>query len=129
MTLKHTMQKAIQTFPATSIYLSLFLFCAQWADAAFDPTIGAGTLRNPLKFNTITELFTAILQIITVFAVPVIVFFIIFAGFKYVTAGGNAEKVTSATHALTWALVGGVIVLGAQVLLAVIQSTVAALQP
>ncbi len=98
------------------------------AQSGGSPVVGPTTLTNPLKFNTITEFFMAILEIITVFAVPIIVFFIIFAGFKYVTANGNAEKVKSAHSALTWALVGGVIVLGAQVLLVVIQNTVNALK-
>lgn len=85
-------------------------------------------LQNPLGSNSIQEFFLKIMQILILFAVPLIVFFIILAGFKYVTARGNTEQITQATTALTWALVGGVLILGAEIILKVIQGTVTALQ-
>lgn len=87
-----------------------------------------GTLKNPIKAQSIQEFIYQIIDIILVFATAIIVFFIILAGFKYVTANGNEEKVKSATSALTWAVIGGVLVLGAKILLEVIQNTVKALQ-
>jgi hypothetical protein len=93
------------------------------------PNVGSpNVLTNPLRANSLTELFMQIIDILLVFAVPIIVFFIILAGFKYVTAGGNSEKIQGATRALTWAVVGGVLILGAKVLLTVIQNTVNALR-
>ncbi len=85
-------------------------------------------LQNPLGSNSIQEFFLKIMQILILFAVPLIVFYIILAGFKYVTARGNTEQITQATTALTWALVGGVLILGAEIILKVIQGTVTALQ-
>lgn len=85
-------------------------------------------LQNPLKFNSITELIDAILDIIAIIAVPIIILFIIISGFKYVMANGNEQKVGEATRALTWAVVGGVIILAASVLIDVIQATVEALK-
>lgn len=81
-------------------------------------------LQNPLRFDSIGDLIDAILDIIAILAVPVIVFFIIYAGFLYVTARGNEQQVSKATQALTWAVVGGVIILGASVLIDIIQATV-----
>ncbi len=89
---------------------------------------GSATLINPLGERTLTEFFLDLLQILLIFAVPIIVFFIIYAGFLYVTARGNQEQVTKATRALGYAILGGVIILGAQVILTVIEGTVSALQ-
>ncbi len=84
----------------------------------------ATDLMNPLGNTTIQQFFLNIIKVLLVFAVPIIVFFIIYAGFQYVTARGNTEKISKATSALTWALVGGVIILGAELILQVIQGTV-----
>ena len=70
-------------------------------------------LINPLRATSLTDLLVSILEIIITLAVPVIVFFIIYAGFLYVTAKGNASQIEQATRALTYAIIGGVIVIGA----------------
>jgi hypothetical protein len=85
-------------------------------------------LKNPIGYDDIKSFFLAILEIIIIFAVPIIVFFIIYAGFMFVTANGNAEKIKSARSAITWAIVGGLLILGAKILLDVIQATVDALK-
>ena len=85
------------------------------------------TLENPLAgsgINSIEGLLTSILNILLIIAVPIIVFFIIFAGFSYVTAQGNPEKVKTATRSLTYAIIGGVLILGATALSAIIESVV-----
>jgi len=65
-----------------------------------------------------------LVDIILVFAIPFIVFFIIYAGFLYVTAQGNPEKIQKAHAALLYALIGGMLILGANVLLYVITNTI-----
>jgi len=84
------------------------------------------TLANPLNVTSIEGLLVAILNIIVVLMIPIIVFFIIMAGFKYVTARGNATQIQEATMALTYAIIGGVLVLGASAIAALIKSTVEA---
>lgn len=69
-------------------------------------------LENPLKIDTINGLLEAILGIVIVLATPVIIFFIIYSGFLYVTARGNPEQIKQASQALTYAVIGGVIILG-----------------
>jgi hypothetical protein len=83
-------------------------------------------LQNPLdsSISSIPDFFQAIIDILLVFAIPFIVFFIIYAGFLYVTARGNAETISKAHKALLYALIGGVLILGANVLLDVISGTV-----
>jgi hypothetical protein len=86
------------------------------------------TLKNPLGNVTLQQFFIKLIQILLIFAVPIIVFFIILAGFKYVTARGNTTQIQDATRALTWAIIGGVLILGAEALLYIIQNTVNAIR-
>ena len=87
----------------------------------------SGTLCNPLQSQTIPEFLLRIIDVLLVFALPVIIFFIIYAGFLFVTAGGDEHKVSDARSALTWAVIGGVVILGARLIITVIQGTVSAL--
>lgn len=88
---------------------------------------GTTSLTNPLKSDSIVDFLLTIIEVILVFAVPIIVLFIMYAGFLYVTAAGDESKIKKAHSALTWAIVGGVIVLGSKLIIDVIQGTVEAL--
>ncbi len=93
---------------------------------AVPPQIMNVKLENPLAFTDLTDLFEAILEVVIVLATPVIIFFVIYAGFLYVTARGNAEQVQQATRALLYAVIGGVIVLGAFAMMTIIGNLVGA---
>lgn len=83
------------------------------------------TLTNPLGgVPSIEGLLYALVNVLLVFAVPVIVFFVIFAGFTYVTAQGNPEKIKLASRSLMYALIGAVIIMGSFAISTIIQSTV-----
>ena len=97
---------------------------SEWGDDDGDSGGGGVRLRNPLAADNITELFQTIIDIVLVFAIPLIVFFIIYAGFLYVTARGNEGTIEKAHKALLYALVGGLLILGANVLIQVVQGTV-----
>ena len=84
----------------------------------------AVTLENPLIVNSIEELLLGILDIVIIIAIPIIIFFIIYAGFLYVTARGNSEKVSQASRALTYAVIGGVLVIGAIAITEIIRNLV-----
>ncbi len=87
---------------------------------------GSVTLQNPLddSISSIPDFFKAVIDILLVFAIPFVVFFIIWAGFLYVTARGNPTKIQQAHSALLYALVGGLLILGANLLLDIITNTV-----
>lgn len=82
------------------------------------------------KFNSfiwpqnIAQLLTTILDTLIILAIPIVVFFIIYAGFLYVTAQGNASQVQQATRALTYAIIGGVFIIGAIALAQVLNNIV-----
>jgi hypothetical protein len=83
-----------------------------------------GELTNPLQSQTITEFLLKIIDVLLVFALPLIILYIMYAGYLFVTANGNSEQVSTARNALLWAVVGGVLVLGARLIIGVIQGTV-----
>ncbi len=96
---------------------------------------GAGTkpvtkveLKNPLLpgINSLEALLVAILNIFIVLMIPVIVFFIILSGFKYVTAQGNPGQIEEATRTFTYAVIGGVLILGAVAIAEILKNTVQA---
>ncbi len=82
------------------------------------------SLENPLAFDSIQDFIIAVLNVIIVLATPIVVIFIILAGFKYVTARGNATDVQEATRALTYAIIGGVLIIGAVAIAEIIKNLV-----
>lgn len=91
------------------------------------PTVPAAQrikLENPLKVASLEDLLVAILNIIVVIAIPIIVLFIIYSGFLYVTAKGNAAQVEQATRSLMYAIVGGVLIIGAVAIAEIVKNLV-----
>lgn len=83
-----------------------------------------GKLCNPIKFANLTAFLLEIVNIAIQYGALLIVFFIVFAGFKFVTAQGNSEKVSEARKMLTWIVVGAFVLLGVYVIKAAICGTV-----
>lgn len=92
---------------------------------------GGSGLSNPLSFCTLDGFLVALLGIVIQIAFPVIILFIVYIGFRFVqeSAAGNAEKMKDLRGYLLWALVGALIVLGAQALSLAIQATVEDITP
>lgn len=75
------------------------------------------SLGNPL--DTITSYISSIVGMLTVVASIWFLFMILFAGYEWISAGGDAKKIASARDRITHAFVGLVIVVGSWSLLAV----------
>jgi len=115
----------------TAVILFSGSFLSVLAQSSQAPGAGGcqpGQLCNPLQASTIQEFLLQIIEILIIFATPVIIAFIMYAGFLFVTARGNESQISDAKHALTWAVVGGVVLLAAQMIITVIQNTVTALR-
>ncbi len=82
------------------------------------------SITNPLKAESIQECLLSCVDVILVFALPIIIFYIMYGGFLYVIARGNIEKIETAHKTLMWAIVGGVIVLGTHTIISIIQNTI-----
>jgi hypothetical protein len=88
--------------------------------------LSVGKITNPLQSQTIPAFLFKIIDVLLIFALPLIILYIMYAGYLFVTAAGNAEKVSGAKSALLWSVVGGVIVLGARLIISVIEGTIKA---
>jgi len=96
---------------------------------AANPSGGSGGgITNPLNnVKTIQELIGKILNLVVQIGLPIIVLMIIYAGFKYVTARGNPEKIKEAHDAILWTVIGAAVVLGAAVISHAISGTITSL--
>ena len=85
-------------------------------------------LNNPLNnVDDIPTLVETFMDIVLTVAVPLIVIALIYAGFKFVAAQGNSEKLKSAKQTLIYIVVGAAILLGAYAIAQGIFATVTAI--
>ena len=83
------------------------------------------TVQNPLGgINSFCGLIKALLGAVIQIGIPIAVLFIVFAGFKFVLARGNAGKLEEARKNLMYTLIGIGIFLGAWLIAVVIANTV-----
>jgi hypothetical protein len=90
-------------------------------------TVGSGvsvTVTNPLGVSSFCGLIQALLTGAIQIGIPIAVLFIVYAGFKFVLARGNSEKLKEARQNFLWTIIGIGIFLGAWLLANVIANTV-----
>jgi hypothetical protein len=88
---------------------------------------GQYSVVNPLAANSFCGLIKNLLQAALAIGIPIAVLFIVYAGFKFVLAQGNATKLSKARTNFMWTLVGIGIFVGAWLLASVVANTVNAL--
>lgn len=113
MIYKNTM-KIQQTFRAYALAAALSLVPVAAA---------AQSIINPLNYNTLDQAIDAILGVLINLGAIALVVFFVYAGFNFVAAQGNPEKLEKARRALGWSIVGAAILLGAKALSVLIQNT------
>jgi hypothetical protein len=84
---------------------------------------------NPLKVCSLEALLDLVLVAVIRIGTIVLIMMLVWVGFLFVTARGNEEKLRDARRAFFWTIIGGLILLGARGLSAVIQSTANTLGP
>jgi hypothetical protein len=84
----------------------------------------AASLYNPIGTNDLSAFLAKILHLVVQIVFPIIVLFIVYIGFLFVSSQGNPEKLKEAKEYFFWALVGALIVLGAEALSLAIKATV-----
>lgn len=116
---------------ALLIFVPALVFSQPGGTNTTNPTNIGGTIPNPFNCTgncTIIDLITAILRnIIMPIAAVGVTFWIIYAGFGFLSAQGNPTKISAARENLLWSLIGAGILLGAVGISAVVQNTVRAL--
>lgn len=101
-----------KTTKLNSVLTPLLAVCILSAPQILNAQINY-TVQSRIVPQSFEDLLLALLNIFVIIATPIIILFIIYAGFLYVTARGNAEQVKKATTALTYAIIGGILVIGA----------------
>lgn len=103
--------------------LSLLLLPAVFSFAAGPAN---ATIDNPLGANntSLNDLLIKIMRIVTTVGSIVVVFFIIYSGFKFVTAGDSDSDRTKAKDIFYATIIGAAILLGANVIATIIVGTV-----
>ena len=80
--------------------------------------------ENPLRFNSVRDLLEEALKIVGYLGTIAAIFFFIYAGFLYVTAGGDPKKLEKAHATFKNTAIGTAILLGTSLIVSVITSTV-----
>lgn len=81
-------------------------------------------LINPINYNSLKELVTAIIDVIIQIAVPIAALFLIYSGYLFVSARGSEDDLKKAKSIFLWTLVGIAVLLGAKLLSGVIEGTI-----
>jgi hypothetical protein len=85
----------------------------------------AGTvIENPTSVNSISDFIIRILQAMVRLGLVVVAFFILLAGFMYISARGNTSKLNEAHENFKYVIYGAVLILGAWVIATIIGGTV-----
>ena len=93
----------ISKLSVAPIYLAMANATAVYADASgFLPDDQTGG-------KTLPGIIQTVLNFAIGFAVVVCVAILIFAGYSYMTANGDEDKIQKATKSLTWAIIGLVV--------------------
>ncbi len=84
---------------------------------------GAFSIKNPLKAKTISDFLKDLFRAAVKVGLPIVVLFIVYAGFMFVKARGNAEELTVAKRNFIWVVFGTTIFLGAWAIAEIIAAT------
>jgi hypothetical protein len=97
-------------------------------NAAGQQSGGNNVLVNPLKnISSLSGLLGAVLGAAVQLGTIILILAFVWIGFQFVRAQGKPAEIDKAKTALLWTCIGGLILLGAQALSSVIQSTVSSL--
>lgn len=81
-------------------------------------------IQNPTSVNSISDFIVRILQAMVRLGMVVVAFFILVAGFMYISARGNVGKLNEAHENFKYVVYGAVLILGAWVIATIIGGTV-----
>lgn len=88
---------------------------------------GSGGLENPTQFCDLNEFLAGVLHAVVLIAFPIIVLFLVYIGWLFVYYGNQPDKLKDAKSGLLYAVIGALLVLGAEALSRAIGATVSAI--
>ena len=82
-------------------------------------------LKNPLSgIKNFEEFVSELLRAVIFIGFPIVVLFIVYSGFLFITAQGNEEKIKTAKNTFYYTIIGVAIFLGSWVLAKLVESTI-----
>ena len=78
-------------------------------------------VKSPLQSHNLIELASSMVNILVWMAFAVLTISILYAGFMFITSGGNSVKIKKAKDALVYTLVGLLIILFSEFIIAIIR--------
>lgn len=86
-------------------------------------TLNSG-LNNPIgNVGDLYTLINAVLKVVVSIGTIIVVLALVYAGFLFIAARGNPEKINQAKSVFLWTVVGAIVLLGAEALSQVVQNT------
>ncbi len=82
------------------------------------------TIPNPLNYDSVEELIKAIIDFLWTLALVLVPLLVVIAGFLFITAGGDPQKVTNAKRMITYIIVGFLVIASAKGLITLIQTVI-----
>lgn len=118
--------KKITAFVLSLIILAIIPLSFSLADDPDNNNQYPTTINNPLGAgnSSVNALLLKIMELVSILGVIIVVFFIIYSGYKFVIAGSNADKRKEAKETFYATIIGGAILLGAGIIANVIVGTV-----
>lgn len=103
------------------VYLLVFVVPRVLQADDCDPEV---EICNPIAAPDLVAFVNILLEAIILIAFPFLVLMIVYCGFLFISAQGNAQKLADARKVFLWTLIGALLVLGAQALSLAIEGTV-----
>lgn len=108
------------------IYWQLIFILLPVVAFADPPSSSPPKIPNPLA-GGVDDFGMLVLIILEKLVLPIgaiiVVFYIIYAGYLFVTAGGNEEKIETAKKTFLWVVVGAAVLLGSVAIALVVEET------
>ncbi len=112
-------------FAFTFILSLMFTSVVVKADKPIEITSG---IKNPIKADNLQDFIQSFIKGVLVIGIPILVLFIIYAGFLYVKAQGNPGELEVAHRTLLYTIIGAALLLGAFVIANAIVGTVSEIE-
>lgn len=107
----------------------LMVFIVPLVSLAANPP-GAGTVSgldsslNPLGYSSLTTLINNILKAALNILIPIAALYLVYAGYLFVSAGGDPKQINEGKETLKWALIGIAVLVGARGIISVVEQTI-----
>ncbi len=81
-------------------------------------------LESPTSFRSVAQVLNAFFKVLVQLGAVAVTLALVYAGFMFVVAQGRPEQLKTARETLFWTIIGALVLLGAQVIANIIESTI-----